>query len=147
MTPPATDFKNSDTVKKEIFKEFPEVRKFWQASEEKRRIALMFVRIRTIAGLSQKELADEADWDKAFVSRLEGAQGGIPDLHTVTRYASVCGLKVSIVVSTSASSEQIDVVDAITLGTKSIERNPILVEHLRHHHKNLETSVADSVEG
>jgi transcriptional regulator with XRE-family HTH domain len=85
-------------LQNEIFAEREDVRLAHERSRAKRAIAMALVGIRKIAGLTQTELAARAGWDKAFVSRLEGASGGLPQLETLVRYAGICGAPLRLVV-------------------------------------------------
>jgi transcriptional regulator with XRE-family HTH domain len=93
----------------------PEFRQLWDASAPKRALAIALVRMRKQAGLTQAALAQKAKWDKAFVSRLEGALGPIPETATLTRYAAACNRAVGIVFA-SVEDDLAHVIDAVTLG-------------------------------
>lgn len=92
----------------------PEFRRPREASAPKRGIAIALVRMRKQAGLTQSDLAKKVGWDKAFVSRLEGALGPIPETATLTRYAAACGRAVGLVFA-SVKADQAHVIDAVTL--------------------------------
>ena len=92
----------------------PEFRKLWNASAAKRAIAIALVRMRTEAKRTQSEIATRAGWDKAFVSRLEGAAGPIPDTATLARYAAACGHAVGVVFA-SVNKGHTRITDAVTL--------------------------------
>ncbi len=69
----------------------PELREAWERTRVARDLATALVQARTAAGLNQAQLARKAGWDKAFVSRLEDALSGTPDLATLARYLQACG--------------------------------------------------------
>ena len=80
----------------------PAFRAAWAALEAKRRIVTALLRMRALANLSQKELAERAGWNPAFVSRLEsfpraGERLYMPDLATLESYASACGCQIGLV--------------------------------------------------
>jgi transcriptional regulator with XRE-family HTH domain len=104
-----------DRIHAGILSEIPEARRLWDETAAKRKIALLLTRLRTDSGLSQKDVGARAGWDKAFVSRLEGALGGIPDTQTIARYAAACGATLGLVVGKSSGASQVHVVDAVTL--------------------------------
>lgn len=108
-----------DALQEKILQDVPVARELWDRAEPRRRIATMLVRLRSEKGLSQKDVAERAGWDKAFVSRLEGAGGGMPDAETIARYAEACGATAGIVIGTLADSSHMHVVDAVTLPTQA----------------------------
>lgn len=80
----------------------PEFGAAWETMEPKRRIVSALLRLRSAANLSQKELAERAGWQPAFVSRLESFPGAgerlyMPDLATLETYARACGFEVGLV--------------------------------------------------
>ncbi|MBI3676890.1 MAG: helix-turn-helix domain-containing protein [Proteobacteria bacterium] len=77
-------------LQNEVLAERDDFRLAHEKSRFKRAIAMALVGIRKGAGLTQTELANRAGWDKAYVSRLEGASGGLPELETLMHYANVC---------------------------------------------------------
>jgi len=77
-------------LQNEVLAEREDVRLAREKSRLKRAIAMALVGVRKKAGLTQTELAKQAGWDKAYVSRLEGASGGLPELETLMRYTSIC---------------------------------------------------------
>ena len=79
-----------------IVAERPDVREALARTKVKRALASALVGLRKSAGLTQSALAAKADWDKAFVSRLESATGGLPELDTLARYVSICGADVRL---------------------------------------------------
>jgi len=91
MSDKTVERRSFDSLHEEILASRPEVRAAWLATEGKRKLAAALVGMRKRAGLSQKELADSANWNKAFVSRLESARGAMPSVATITRYAEACG--------------------------------------------------------
>jgi transcriptional regulator with XRE-family HTH domain len=118
---PASDF---DQLRAEMLRNDPEFRQLWEASASKRAIAIALVRARKQAGLTQSDLAKKAGWDKAFVSRLEGAAGPVPDTATLMRYATACDRAVGLVFG-SPEERSTRVIDAVTLapqGTQVFER-------------------------
>ena len=103
------------SVRQRIFDEAPQARALWDASAAKRRVAGMLARIRKEAGLTQKEVAERTGWDKGFVSRLEGAAGGVPDAETVARFAQACEATVGLVVGRQEGPRSFHVIDAMTM--------------------------------
>jgi transcriptional regulator with XRE-family HTH domain len=80
----------------------PAFRQAWETLEPKRRVVAALLRLRAEANLSQKELAERADWSPAFVSRLEsfpreGERLYMPDLTTLQTYARACGCELGLV--------------------------------------------------
>ena len=69
----------------------PELRALWDATREKRELARQLVRMRSAAGLSQKELADRMGKDQAYVSRMESATHPMPKGQSIALYARSCG--------------------------------------------------------
>jgi transcriptional regulator with XRE-family HTH domain len=87
----------------------------------KRAISTALVRLRKQAGFTQVQLAERAGWDKAFVSRLEGAAGASPDTATLSRYARACGQAVGLVFA-SIEPHHAHVIDAVTLAAPAAAR-------------------------
>jgi transcriptional regulator with XRE-family HTH domain len=102
-------------VRERIFDEVPQTRELWDAAAAKRRLSGMLARIRKEAGLTQKDVAERAGWDKGFVSRLEGAAGGVPDAETVARFAQACEATVGLVVGRQEGADHFHVIDAMTM--------------------------------
>ena len=69
----------------------PELRTLWEETREKRELARQLVRMRSSAGLSQKELADRMGKDQAYVSRMESATHPMPKGQSIALYARSCG--------------------------------------------------------
>ena len=105
---------NYRQLRDELLRARPALRQKWDASLPKRRMALALVHLRKRAGLTQVELAEKAGWDKAFVSRLESASGGMPDSATLVRYAECCGAVAGFVFGVPAA-QGVHIVDAVTL--------------------------------
>ncbi|MBS0380674.1 MAG: helix-turn-helix transcriptional regulator [Proteobacteria bacterium] len=105
-----------------------EYRRLWEATAPKRAIALALVRLRKQAQLTQSDVAQRAGWNKAFVSRLEGAGGSIPDTTTLARYAEACGRSVGLVFL-DVEADQAQVIDAVTLAAPAAAAHPF--ERLR----------------
>lgn len=103
-----------DDLQEERLQRDPEFRKLWEASAPKRAIAIALVRMRKQAKMTQSELAERANWDKAFVSRLEGATGPMPDTATLARYAKACEHAVGVVFASVADGHT-RITDAVTL--------------------------------
>ena len=108
-----------DALQEKILQEVPAALDLWNRTEPRRKIAMNAGSSPIRQGLSQKDVAERAGWDKAFVSRLEGASGGMPDTETIARYAEACGATAGIVIATLADSSHIHVVDAVTLPTQT----------------------------
>jgi len=79
-----------DQLRDEILATRKDVMAARQRSLMKRSISMALVGLRKRAGLTQSELAARVGWDKSYVSRLEGASGGLPDLETLRHYANAC---------------------------------------------------------
>lgn len=122
-----------ESVRKRIFEESPEAYALWKQTEAKRDISMMLVRLRKSANLSQKDVAERTGWDKAFVSRLEAAQGAIPDAHTLARYAQACEAELAYVVGKRSGGEKIRIIDAITLHHDRPTEPQGVFERLRNH--------------
>jgi transcriptional regulator with XRE-family HTH domain len=103
-----------DELRDELLRERAGFREQWEASAPKRAIGTALVRMRKQAGFTQIQLAGRAGWDKAFVSRLEGAAGAMPDMATLSRYAQACGRAVGLVFA-SIEPHHAHVIDAVTL--------------------------------
>jgi transcriptional regulator with XRE-family HTH domain len=129
-------------VQEEIFRKFPRTKELWAETEPRRRVSLMLTRVRKEKGLSQKEIAGRAGWDKAFVSRLESGLNGFPDSDTVARYAAACGLTAGFVIGERSGAEHMRVRDAVTLGTESGQPQPNSFERLRNRRVKLNTEGA-----
>src|SRR3546814_2727420 len=97
-----------------VLRDVPDVRARWRTTDAKREIALMLSGVRKQAGLSQKQVAERTGWDKSFVSRLEGASGGVPDTETIARYVAACGATVGMVIGRQAD-DHLHVIRAVTL--------------------------------
>jgi transcriptional regulator with XRE-family HTH domain len=107
-----------DDLHEQMLQSDPEFRRLWEASAAKRAIAIALVRMRKQAGRTQSEVAERAKWDKAFVSRLEGAGGAVPDTLTLMRYAAACDRAVGLVFA-FVEADQAHVIDAVTLAAPS----------------------------
>jgi transcriptional regulator with XRE-family HTH domain len=118
-------------LRDEILRDAPDAKAAWDASRGKREIALLLARIRKAAGLTQKDIALRTGWDKAFVSRLEGAAGGIPDTQTMSRYAEACGATLGLVVAMPGEGADARIVDAITVSADYATPNAVSFGHLR----------------
>ena len=70
--------------------------------------------MRKEANLTQAELAERAGWDTGYISRLESATGGIPQLGTIARYTQACGQVVGLTFG-STSAACLHIIDAVTL--------------------------------
>jgi transcriptional regulator with XRE-family HTH domain len=117
-----------DALQEQMLREDPEYRRLWEASAPKRAIAIALVRMRKQAGLTQTDLAQKAGWDKAFVSRLEGAGEAVPDTNTLARYAEACGRAVGLVFA-NVEEDRAQVIDAVTLAAPAAAEHPF--ERLR----------------
>ena len=118
-------------VRKRILARNRAVGALWEQSEPKRRIASMLARVRKQAGKTQKDIADITGWDKAFVSRLEGALGGLPDQQTIARYVEACNAKVGLVVYTSPEKGQLHVVETMPFDVSGDTRGSRSFSELR----------------
>ena len=115
-----------EEVEAEVLGTLPNVRKVWNETEPKRKISMMLIGLRKKAGLAQSDIAARTGWDKGFVSRLESARGGIPDVATVNRYAQVCGAPAGLVVGERSDLTHMRIVDAVALdfGAGVVGSNP-----------------------
>lgn len=91
-------------LREQIAAEDPEFRKAWEALELKRKVVTGLLHLRAKANLTQKELAERAGWDPAFVCRLEsfpreGEKLYMPDLKTLMQYAEACDSELSMMFS------------------------------------------------
>ncbi len=113
------------SLKQSALNESEEVKTLGEKTLLKRRVSAMLAGMRIKNEKSQKEIADYANWDKGFVSRLEGVQGGVPDLDTLARFADACGLTLGIVVCETPSENYSDVrvIDALSLSSHAQETN------------------------
>jgi transcriptional regulator with XRE-family HTH domain len=116
IAPNARVVETLDEVRRQAFEARPSLRRLWDANHSRRSIVLALVRLRKQANLTQKELAEKAGWDTGYVSRLESASGGIPDLGTITRYATACDRSVGLMFGT-VSPAGIHIEDAVTLSS------------------------------
>ncbi len=113
-------------VEAKVLGTLPNVRRVWDETEPRRKIIMMLIGLRRNAGLSQSDIAARTGWDKGYVSRLEGARGGIPDFSTLNRYAEVCGTTAGLVVGARSDSTHMRIVDAVALdfGAGMTDSNP-----------------------
>ena len=102
-------------VKQRFLAKSTDNRKAWSETEPKRAIGMALALYRAERGLSQKDVAEQAGWDKGFVLRLEGAQGGYPETATLQRYAEACGarLVVGLIDDESFQAGQVRVLDVM----------------------------------
>ena len=110
----AAEIATYDELRARMLGTRPLLRRAWEASLAKRKMALALVHVRKAAGLTQAELAVKAGWDKGFVSRLESASGGMPETATIMRYAEVCGALAGVVFGIAGAGE-LRIVDAVAL--------------------------------
>lgn len=108
-----------DDLHNELLRSDPKFRKLWRTSATKRAVAIALVRMRKRAGYTQAGLAKRAGWDKAFVSRLEGAVGAVPNPATLMRYAGACGHALGVVFA-SVKPGHTQITDAVTLTAPTI---------------------------
>lgn len=91
----------------------------WEATAAKRDIAAGLVRLRREAGLNQRQLAQRAGWDPAFVSRLESVPAtgdvSLPDIRTLVTYARACNSELSLLFS-SVQTDRVHISESVTLG-------------------------------
>lgn len=99
-----TPKRSFDVVAEDIFSSAPESGKLWNRQSHARSIATVFTVIRTQAGMTQAEIAAKTGWNKAYISRLESAAGGVPDSVTIARYAEACGMEVGLVFASMKSA-------------------------------------------
>ena len=110
-----------EDIDQQIFEQVPEVKKLWAETAGRRRISLMLARMRATREYTQKAVAELANWDKGYVSRLESAQAcDFPNLKTLARFAEACGMTIGLVVcdrdgTIDNDRMYVDVVDALAL--------------------------------
>jgi hypothetical protein len=109
---PADDF---GSLRIDLEAKDPAFAALWAASAAKRSVALALVGLRQAAGLSQADLAARTGWNRGFVSRLEGALGGVPSTATIARYAEACGAVANVAFSVDGR-----VVDVVPLSAPSL---------------------------
>jgi transcriptional regulator with XRE-family HTH domain len=106
------------SLERQLLHEFPDLKALWDKTHLERLVGILFSRMRKVAGMSQRDVAEIAGWDKAFISRLEGIEGGVPDLKTISRYADACNMNVGIVVcSRPGDAGYVRIIDAISLNS------------------------------
>lgn len=71
--------------------------------------------LRTVAGFTQTQLARRLGWTTAVASRIESAQGPLPDLTRVARYARACDLQAILVFASLSTSSGLRVHSALML--------------------------------
>jgi transcriptional regulator with XRE-family HTH domain len=103
---------------KELREERPGLKEAWDETALARTVALTLVRMRHEAELTQGLLAKAANWDKSYVSRLESATCGVPDLATIARYARACKLTISLV-AVRPGKKIPDIISALPLAESS----------------------------
>jgi transcriptional regulator with XRE-family HTH domain len=103
------------SLRNRMFSDFGDLHSLWKRTDLKRQMSFMFARMRKSAGLSQKDIVERTGWDKSFVSRLEGAQGPLPEVQTIARFAEACNLVVGVVVCKVEEEGYARVVDAAPL--------------------------------
>jgi transcriptional regulator with XRE-family HTH domain len=104
-----------DTAHRRILASHPEIEALWKKTAERREVSEFLLRARYRAGLSQSQIAREAGWDKAFVSRLESVSSRFPDLQTISRYMTACGATVGLAVMESSDPNHAGIIDAVPL--------------------------------
>jgi transcriptional regulator with XRE-family HTH domain len=115
--------KDYSSTRNRIFETSEEARQLWKATALKRRIGLLFSRMRAAREFSQKDIVAHTGWDKSFVSRLEGAHGGIPDIQTLARFADTCGLTIGLLVCERPSRpDELKVIDAVSLFSEPVNK-------------------------
>jgi len=114
-------FDDYHSLQRQLLDDVPELKSLWVKTHLKRLIGILFSRMRKITSLSQRDVAEISGWDKAFISKLEGVEGGVPDLHTISRYADACKLDVGIVVCTlPGDGGSVRIIDAISLTSMAV---------------------------
>jgi len=131
-------------LREELLQTDPEFRQLWDASAAKRAIAIALVRMRKEIGRTQSEIAERAGWDKAFVSRLEGAGGPVPDTATLMRYAAACDHAMGVVFA-SVDKGHARITDAVTLAAPKVAAHSF--ERLRGDNLMLQDDAATSTTG
>lgn len=138
MTDKPDNFIDFDDVHESILNESPEIRALFAKTAKKRKFALLLAGIRKEAGLSQRDVANLAGWNKAFVSRLESAQGGIPDLDTLERYFRACGSAFGLITGSPGAEGHVHVTHAVTIcGTD--DGHPQVFERLEEMDLDIDT--------
>lgn len=120
------------SVRAEIFAEARGATEAWVRHEPNRHFGLLFARMRKQAGLLQKEVAERAGWDKAFISRLESGRGAVPDLQTLARFADACGVTAGVVFGRQGEGESsVHIIDAITMLGARTDAGQVTFDELR----------------
>lgn len=73
----------------------PEFRKKYEALEPEFALARTLIEARTMAGLTQEQVAGRMGTTQSVVARLEGG-GSLPSIKTIRRYAEATGTKPEI---------------------------------------------------
>jgi transcriptional regulator with XRE-family HTH domain len=104
-----------ETVHAGVLRESRKIRQLWDETAPRRKISMMLVEMRRKAGLSQKQIAEVAGWNKGYVSRLESALDRTPDTTTLARYAAACGMSAGFVIGEKVDPKHVLIHGAITL--------------------------------
>ena len=125
---------NFTEIMKEAFDTAPELAELWKKSSLKRLLGVMLAKVRNSKNLSQKDIVALTGWDKAYVSRLEGVQGGIPDVPTLARYAEACDTQMGLIVLDNSALRDniIHVVSAVPISSnpEHLESKRLIFERL-----------------
>lgn len=114
-----------------ILRNNPQVRAAWDRAEQKRKLSMFLVNMRTSAGFTQRQLAEAVRWDKSFISRLEAASGPVPALETISKYAQACGFNIGLVTATREDESHLKVQNSVSLqagedGFDKIEQDEVI---------------------
>ncbi len=97
----------------------PQFREQWDRDKAKVEIAAFLVRMRQSVGLSRAEIGKALKMDRSAISRIENANGGMPDIDTINRYAGACGFQVHFVAA-SRQSDREDVIASLPKSARAV---------------------------
>lgn len=66
-------------------------------------LARTLIDLRSVAGLTQAHLARRLGWARSVASRIESAEGALPDLTSLARYARTCDVEAVLIFGSSAT--------------------------------------------
>jgi transcriptional regulator with XRE-family HTH domain len=117
-------FQSLDDVHESILASRSDIKTLWDKTEERRKVSEFLLKMRYRAGLTQSQVAKAAGWDKGFVSRLENVPSRFPDLQTISRYMTACGLSLGVIAMESPGADGAAIVEMLSLGAAN-QRQPL----------------------